>query len=48
MGRTYSTLGEVTSEYKTLVITLEGKRPIGISTCIWVDNIRVDLRKIRW
>jgi hypothetical protein len=27
---------------------LEGKRPLGISRCRWVDNIKMDLRKIIW
>jgi hypothetical protein len=26
----------------------EGKRPLGISRSIWEDNIRIDLREIRW
>jgi hypothetical protein len=26
----------------------EGKRPLGRSRCRWVDNIKMDLREIRW
>jgi hypothetical protein len=26
----------------------EGKRPLGIPTCRWVDNIKMDLREIVW
>jgi hypothetical protein len=25
-----------------------GKRPLGRHRCTWEDNIRMDLRKIRW
>jgi hypothetical protein len=26
----------------------EGKRPLGRPRCIWVDNIKIDLREIGW
>jgi hypothetical protein len=26
----------------------EGKRPLGIPRYRWVDNIKMDLREIRW
>jgi hypothetical protein len=26
----------------------EGKRPLGRPKCRWVDNIKIDLREIRW
>jgi hypothetical protein len=26
----------------------EGKRPLGRPRCKWVDNIKMDLREIRW
>jgi hypothetical protein len=26
----------------------EGKRPLGRSRSRWVDNIKIDLRKIKW
>jgi hypothetical protein len=34
--------------YKILVIKPEGKRLLGRSRFRWVDNIRMDLREIRW
>jgi predicted CoA-binding protein len=32
--------------YRILVVNPEGKRPLGRSRCRWVDNIKMDLRKI--
>jgi hypothetical protein len=26
----------------------KGKRPLGRPRCRWVDNIKIDLREIRW
>jgi hypothetical protein len=26
----------------------EGKKPLGRAGCIWVDNIKLDLREIEW
>jgi hypothetical protein len=26
----------------------EGRRPLGRPRCRWVDNIKMDLREIRW
>jgi hypothetical protein len=26
----------------------EGKRPLGRQKCRWVENIKIDLREIRW
>jgi hypothetical protein len=26
----------------------EGKRPLGRPRCRWVDNIKMDLREIKW
>jgi hypothetical protein len=34
--------------YKILVGKPEGKRPLGRPRCRWVDNIKMDLRKIEW
>jgi hypothetical protein len=31
-----------------LVGKLEGKRPLGKTRHRWVDNIKVDLREIKW
>jgi hypothetical protein len=35
-------------EYMILVGKPEGKRPLGRPRCRWVDNIKIDLREIRW
>jgi hypothetical protein len=34
--------------YRILVGKPEGKRPLGRPTRRWVDNIKMDLREIRW
>jgi hypothetical protein len=34
--------------YRILVRTPEGKRPLGRPRCRWVDNIKMDIREIRW
>jgi hypothetical protein len=34
--------------YRILVGKPEGKRPLGRPRCRWVDNIKMDLRKIGW
>jgi len=34
-------MGEERGVYKVLVGKPEGKRPLGISRCRWVDNFRV-------
>jgi hypothetical protein len=26
----------------------EGKRPLGIPRCRWMDNIKMDLKEIEW
>jgi hypothetical protein len=33
---------------RILVGKLEGKRPLGRSRIKWVDNIKIDLRKVVW
>jgi hypothetical protein len=33
---------------KLLVGKPEGKRPLGIPRCRWVDNIKMDLGEIGW
>jgi hypothetical protein len=33
---------------KILVGKPEGKRPLGRPRCMWVDNIKMDLREIGW
>jgi hypothetical protein len=39
-------LGEKWNAYWILVEKPEGKRPLGRPRCRWVDNIKMDLRKI--
>jgi hypothetical protein len=41
-------LMEKRKAYRILVEHLEGKRPLGRPRCRWVDNIKMDLRKIGW
>jgi hypothetical protein len=41
-------MGEKRNAYKILVGTPEGKIPLGRQTRRWVDNIKMDLREIRW
>jgi hypothetical protein len=40
MGRACSTNGEKRNAYRILVGNPEGKRPLGRSRHMWVDNIR--------
>jgi hypothetical protein len=37
-------MGENMNAYRILVGKPEGKRPLGISRRMWVDNIKIDLR----
>jgi hypothetical protein len=48
MGRACSTNGEKRNAYRILVRKPEGKRPLGSQRLRWVDNIKMDLRKIGW
>jgi hypothetical protein len=48
MGRACSTSGEKRNAYRILVGKPEGKRPLGRPRRRWVDNIKMDLRKIGW
>jgi hypothetical protein len=48
MGRACSTNGEKRNAYRILVGNPEGKRPLGRPRCRWVDNIKIDLRGLRW
>jgi hypothetical protein len=34
--------------YRILVGKPEGKRPLGRPRCRWVENIKMDLRVIKW
>jgi hypothetical protein len=39
---------EKRNSYRILVGKPEGKRPLGIPRCRWVDNIKINLREIEW
>jgi hypothetical protein len=39
---------EVGNNYKTVIEKPEGKRPLGRHRHRWDDNIRKDLKKIKW
>jgi hypothetical protein len=41
-------MGEKRNAYRILVGNPEGKRPLGRPRSRWVDNIKMDLREIRW
>jgi hypothetical protein len=41
-------MGEKRNAYRILVRKPERKRPLGRPSCRWVDNIKMDLRKIGW
>jgi hypothetical protein len=41
-------MGEKRNAYRILVGNPEGKRPLGRPRRRWDDNIRMDLREIRW
>jgi hypothetical protein len=48
MGRAYSTHGEKRNACRVLVVKPEGKRPLETSKRSLEDNIKIDLRRIRW
>jgi hypothetical protein len=41
-------MGKKRNAYRILVGKPEGKRPLGRSRRRWMDNIKMDLREIRW
>jgi hypothetical protein len=41
-------LGEMRNAYRVFVGKPEGKRSVGTARHEWVDNIKIDLREIRW
>jgi hypothetical protein len=41
-------MGDMRNAYNILVGKPEGKRSLGRPMCRWEDNIRMDLREIRW
>jgi hypothetical protein len=48
MGRACSTNWETRNAYRVWLGKPGGKRPLGRPVNRWEDNIRVDLREIRW
>jgi hypothetical protein len=46
MGRVCSTSGEERKTYRILVGKPDGKKPLERPRRRWMDNIRMDLRKI--
>jgi len=48
MGGECSTYGERRGVCRVLVGKPEGKRPLGTPRRRWEDNIKVDLREVRW
>jgi hypothetical protein len=41
-------MGDKRNAYRLLEGMLEGKRPLRIPRCRWVDNIRMDLAEVGW
>jgi hypothetical protein len=41
-------MGETRNVYRILVGKPEGRRPLGRPRRRWVDNIKIDVREIRW
>jgi hypothetical protein len=48
MCTTCSTYGKRRAAYMTLVVKLEGRRPLGRPRLKWEDNIKVDLREVEF
>jgi hypothetical protein len=46
MARKCSTHGWKRNRYRILVGNPEGKRPLGIPTRMWEDNIKMDFRVV--
>jgi hypothetical protein len=44
MGRACSPNGEKRNTYSISMEKTEGKRSLGIPTCRWLDNIKINLR----
>jgi hypothetical protein len=41
-----STKGEKKNAYRIFLGKLEGKRPLGRPKPMWLDNVKIDLRKL--
>jgi hypothetical protein len=48
MGGALPQMGETRNECKILVEKHERMKEIGSPRCRWKDNIRIDLREVRW
>jgi hypothetical protein len=48
MGRPCSTNGDNINAYRILTGKPEGTRLLGRPRCRWMDNIKMDVWKIRW
>jgi hypothetical protein len=48
MGRACNTNGGKRNAYRILVGNTEGKKPLGKSRRMWVDNIKMYLRVMGW
>jgi hypothetical protein len=48
MGRGRMEMEYKRNAYRILVGKPEGKRPLVIPKCRWMDNIKMDLREIGW
>jgi hypothetical protein len=47
-ARHVARMGKNRNAYRILVGKPEGKRALERKRCRWVDNIKMDLREIRW
>jgi hypothetical protein len=41
-------MGETRNACRILLVKPEGKRPLGTPSRKWVDNIKMDVREIKW
>jgi hypothetical protein len=48
MSGAYDTNGEKRNAYRILMGEPEGRTPLGRPRCRWVNNNKMDLRKIGW
>jgi hypothetical protein len=48
MGRVCSTNGEKRDADRILFGIQDGKRPLGTPKCRWLDNIKMNLKEVRW
>jgi hypothetical protein len=48
IGRACSTRGEKRNAYRISMGKPQGKRPLGTPRCMCEDNIKMNVREIRW